>query len=129
MTQAEFFQLYIATLVTIGGLAGYVITHLLSEIKRLNTRVDEIYNILLDRQNNLMARKAKALEDQGYTPLEAYCIGLNEYYKALRKAGFPVDICLSMIMDPFSYPEWILPKRVNDNPSNLPDFYPDDDED
>jgi hypothetical protein len=26
-----------------------VITHLLSEIKRLNTRVDEIYNILLER--------------------------------------------------------------------------------
>lgn len=47
----------------------------------------------------MAARKAKALEDQGYTPLEAYCIGLNEYYKALRKAGFPVDICLSMIMD------------------------------
>jgi hypothetical protein len=37
MTQADFFQLYIATLVTLGGLAGYVITHLLSEIKRLNT--------------------------------------------------------------------------------------------
>jgi hypothetical protein len=26
-----------------------VITHLLSEIKRLNQRVDEIYNILLER--------------------------------------------------------------------------------
>lgn len=49
MTQSEFFQLYIATVAIIGGLAGYVITHLLSEIKRLNTRVDEIYNILLER--------------------------------------------------------------------------------
>lgn len=49
MTQTEFFQLYIATIAIIGGLAGYVITHLLSEIKRLNTRVDEIYNILLER--------------------------------------------------------------------------------
>jgi H+/Cl- antiporter ClcA len=49
MTQSEFFQLYIATIAIIGGLAGYVITHLLSEIKRLNTRVDEIYNILLER--------------------------------------------------------------------------------
>jgi len=49
MTQADFFQLYIATIAIIGGLAGYVITHLLSEIKRLNTRVDEIYNILLER--------------------------------------------------------------------------------
>lgn len=32
-----------------GGLSGFVITHLLSEIKRLNARVDEIYNILLER--------------------------------------------------------------------------------
>ena len=49
MSQANFFSLYLATLGIIGGLAGYVITHLLSEIKRLNQRVDEIYNILLER--------------------------------------------------------------------------------
>ena len=49
MTQENFFTLYFASLAIIGGLAGYVITHLLSEIKRLNSRVDEIYNILLDR--------------------------------------------------------------------------------
>ena len=49
MTEQDFFTLYFASLGIVGGLAGYVITHLLSEIKRLNTRVDEIYNILLDR--------------------------------------------------------------------------------
>jgi hypothetical protein len=49
VTQADFFELYIATLVTLGGLAGFVITHLMSEIKRLNGRVDEIYNLLLER--------------------------------------------------------------------------------
>ena len=49
MTQQDFFTLSIATIGVLGGLAGYVITHLLSEIKRLNSRVDEIYNILLDR--------------------------------------------------------------------------------
>ena len=49
MSQDDFFTLYFASLAIVGGLAGYVITHLLSEIKRLNTRVDEIYNILLDR--------------------------------------------------------------------------------
>jgi hypothetical protein len=49
MTQSDFFTLYIATITILGGLSGYVITHLLSEIKRLNTRVDEIYNILLER--------------------------------------------------------------------------------
>jgi hypothetical protein len=49
MTQTDMLNLYIATLAIVGGLAGYVITHLLSEIKRLNSRVDEIYNILLER--------------------------------------------------------------------------------
>lgn len=49
MNQNEFFQLYIATLAVLGGLSGFVITHLLAEIKRLHTRVDEIYNILLER--------------------------------------------------------------------------------
>lgn len=49
MTPQEILNLYIATLAIVGGLAGYVITHLLSEIKRLNARVDEIYNILLER--------------------------------------------------------------------------------
>jgi hypothetical protein len=45
----DFITLYFASLAVIGGLAAYVITHLLSEIKRLNSRVDEIYNILLER--------------------------------------------------------------------------------
>ena len=49
MTTNEFLQLYIATVAIMGGLAGFVITHLITEIKRLNTRVDEIYNILLER--------------------------------------------------------------------------------
>lgn len=49
MTATDYLNLYIATLAIVGGLAGYVITHLLSEIKRLNMRVDEIYNILLER--------------------------------------------------------------------------------
>jgi len=49
MTQTDFFTLYIATLGILGGLSGFVITHLMSEIKRLNQRVDEIYNLLLER--------------------------------------------------------------------------------
>lgn len=49
MNQSDFYTLYFSTLCIVGGLAGYVITHLLGEIKRLNQRVDEIYNILLER--------------------------------------------------------------------------------
>ena len=50
MSATDFYTIWIASLSIIGGLAGFVITHLLNEIKRLNSRVDEIYNILLDRQ-------------------------------------------------------------------------------
>ena len=50
MTTQQFFSIWIGTIGAIGGLSGFVITHLLSEIKRLNSRVDEIYNILLERQ-------------------------------------------------------------------------------
>ena len=49
MTPTDYLNLYIATLAIVGGLAGYVITHLLSEIKRLNARVDEIYSLLIER--------------------------------------------------------------------------------
>jgi hypothetical protein len=49
MTQDNFFQVYLATIGMIGGLSAFVITHLLAEIKRLHARVDEIYNILLER--------------------------------------------------------------------------------
>jgi hypothetical protein len=49
VTQADFFTLYLTTLAILGGLSGFVITHLMSEIKRLNGRVDEIYNLLLER--------------------------------------------------------------------------------
>ena len=50
MTTQDFFSIWLATIGIIGGLSGFVITHLLQEIKRLNSRVDEIYNILLDRE-------------------------------------------------------------------------------
>ena len=41
--------LYLATITIMGGLSAFVISHLLTEIKRLHERVDDIYNILLDR--------------------------------------------------------------------------------
>jgi hypothetical protein len=50
MTTDGFITLYLATIGVLGALAGFVINHLLTEIKRLNSRVDEIYNILLERE-------------------------------------------------------------------------------
>jgi hypothetical protein len=76
-----------------------------------------------------MARKAtKQLEDQGYSPLEAYSIGLHEFWKSLRKAGFTTEIALAIIVEKSAYPDWILPSPINPNIPE-PDWYDDDDED
>ena len=73
-----------------------------------------------------MARKVK-VQDDTYSPLEMYCIGLNEYYKSLRRAGFSVDHSLYLVTAPQTYPATILP-----SPNWLPDmpeYYDDEDED
>lgn len=76
-----------------------------------------------------MARKAtKALEDQGYSKLESYCIGLHEFWTGLRRAGFTTEIALAIIVEKSAYPEWILPTPINPNIPE-PDWYEDDDED
>ena len=75
-----------------------------------------------------MARRAtKALEEQGYSKLDAYCIGLHEFYKSLKRAGFTVDLALAIIVEKNSYPDWILPSPINPNIPE-PDWYDDEDE-
>jgi len=75
-----------------------------------------------------MARKAtKKLVDEGYSKLDAYTIGLNEFYKSLRRAGFTVENALAIIIERSSYPEWILPNPINPNIPE-PDWYDDEDE-
>ena len=71
-----------------------------------------------------MPRK-KVIDLDTYNALDAYSIGLHEYYKSLRKAGFSIEICLALLSDRDSYPEWILP-TIPDRMNPLP--Y-DDDED
>jgi hypothetical protein len=74
-----------------------------------------------------MARRtSKALEDQGYSELDAYCIGLHEFFKSLRKAGFSESIALFMITEPQSYPAWILPSPVD--PERFGDYEDEDDD-
>jgi len=72
--------------------------------------------------------KKATVVDENYTPLEQYCIALNEYYKALRKAGFAESICMSMIMDRDSYPDWILPAKPIEKIGSIdPTEFEDDD--
>lgn len=58
-------------------------------------------------------KSVKTVTDEEYTPLEMYCIWLNEYYKALRKAGFPIDVTLSLVVDKESYPTWVEYKNID----------------
>ena len=74
-----------------------------------------------------MARKAtKALEEQGYSKLDAYCIGLYEYFSSLKRAGFAEDIAMFMITEPQAYPHWILPDQIP--PEKLGDYEDEDDD-
>jgi hypothetical protein len=61
-------------------------------------------------------KRVRTVKDPYHTKLEVYAIWLNEYYKSLKAAGFPEDICLSLIMDRESYPAWVkfeLPKNID----------------
>lgn len=76
-----------------------------------------------------MARTRKKVEDDLYTPMESYAIALNEFYRALRKAGFPVDIAICLLTEKGAHPEWMIPGIPEFDPIN-PDHNPfDDDED
>ena len=75
-----------------------------------------------------MARK-KAIDLEAYSILDQYCIGLNEYYKSLRRAGFSTEIALAILLEPLTYPATILPTPnwLPNLPGEIP--YDDDDED
>ena len=59
-----------------------------------------------------MARK-KAITLEDYSALDAYCIGLHEYYKSLKKAGFSESWIMALLSDKDTYPDWILPSIPN----------------
>lgn len=52
-------------------------------------------------------RKPRTVTDESYSALEMYCIWLHEYYVSLRRAGFPIDVAMSLIIDKDSYPSWV----------------------
>jgi hypothetical protein len=76
-----------------------------------------------------MARK-KAIDLEAYSMLDQYCIGLNEYYKSLRRAGFTPEMSLAILLEPLTYPATILPTPnwLPQSPDRIP-YDDDDDED
>lgn len=74
-----------------------------------------------------MAKKAtKAIEDQGYSALDAYCIGVYEFFISLKKAGFSEDLALGIIVERSAYPSWILPDPIE--PERFGDYEDEDDD-
>ena len=73
-----------------------------------------------------MARK-KVIDLDTYNALDAWAIALHEMYRALRRAGFAVDLSLAIISDRDAYPDWILPE-IPDRVDRLP-YEDDEDED
>jgi hypothetical protein len=76
-----------------------------------------------------MARK-KAIDLEAYSMLDQYCIGLNEFYKSLRRSGFTVELSLAILLEPATYPATILPTPnwLPLSPDKIP-YDDDDDED
>jgi len=72
-------------------------------------------------------KRVAVVKENDYTPLELYCISLNEYYKALRKAGFSVELALGILSDKDAYPGWIIPEPIDPNKLGSTE-YEDDDE-
>jgi len=72
-----------------------------------------------------MAKK-RVIDLETYGALDAWAISLQEMYKALRRAGFTVDLALAVIVEPLAYPRWILPEPID--PEKLGDYEDEDDD-
>jgi hypothetical protein len=60
-------------------------------------------------------KKVATVDNDSYNRLEMYCIWLNEYYNALKRAGFKDDIALGLLGDKESYPDWVNFKLPTEN--------------
>jgi hypothetical protein len=66
-------------------------------------------------------RKSRTVVDDSYSKLDEYAIGLHEYYKSLRKAGFSVDNALWIVVTRESYPDWMQEPTLNDIRNHIED--------
>lgn len=57
-------------------------------------------------------RKKPVTRWEGMTPLEVHAAQIHEYYKALRNAGFPVDVAMALCSDKDAQPSWF--QKISD---------------
>lgn len=80
------------------------------------------------RKKPVKKAAVRTVRDESYTKLELYCIAMHEYYKALRVAGFPTDVCMTVMMDRNSWPDWMMPEGIPNKIDPL-EYIDDEDED
>jgi hypothetical protein len=51
--------------------------------------------------------KVNTVANDDYSKLDQYAIGLHEFYKSLRRAGFTVDNALYILSAKQAYPDWM----------------------
>lgn len=76
------------------------------------------------KRKKINTRRVRRSKEPMLTKLDAHAIQLNEYYKALKRAGFDHSVALAILLDKEGVPNWFTP--------DVPDFSPiplDDDED
>jgi hypothetical protein len=66
-------------------------------------------------------RKSRIVVDESYSKLDQYAIGLHEYYKSLRKAGFSVENALWIVVTKESYPDWMQEPTLDDIRKHIED--------
>ena len=72
----------------------------------------------------MLFRSVRRSKEPMLTKLDAHAIQLNEYYKALKRAGFDHSVALAILLDKEGVPNWFTPDVPNFSPIPL-----DDDED
>jgi hypothetical protein len=71
------------------------------------------------------ARRRRSVARKETTAMDMHAIALHEWYQALRRAGFSIEVSLGLMDNKNSMPEWLLPQTAD---TDITPFH-DDDED
>ena len=76
------------------------------------------------KRKKITNRRVRKTREPELTKLDEYAIQLNEYYKALKRAGFDHSVALAIVLDKEGAPNWFIP-----TPPDITHIPLDDDED
>ena len=70
-------------------------------------------------------RTRKSVARKETTALDMHAIALHEWYQALRRSGFSVEVALGLMDNKNTMPDWLIPQTAD---TDITPFH-DDDED